>query len=585
PGDGICPTTAQFNLCYQSKLAEWKDAAATRVPGSDSFEFYIQSFLNLLKDVPPFFHSLPDEVLEEVYDYHLIGEICVKSTDDPACDQPQKSLEFRYCVARQWWHICPTVTVTPSRAAIPISARPLRAEYFTSIVLAWSYIFSARWVELLQQAGLECQMFHDQRLQLEDSFWDIILQGRWKAHLERLGENKEALYPLWMLRLPGMSKHQDDLAPVAADSALAFHILLDFCTSEGLEGELLIGLASILFLHSRDGSRAKFPPPAMIPAKSFDSTTTQNNTIFHKLFQNIDQCMFLSSTWDAVDSLLCSAFFDPSVPCNLEGAASLGVLEGLSLGDEIDDVQLLHAITYVKPHLSLFWAAAIYSNRAMMFLNRSLDSLPEISLPAAYWTNTTQSFLQVTYRSAYTAEPIVDRVREFQTFHFCPPELECSGLQWPRSPVPPFGATPFTNLSLEVREHLGHMHRPHSWNICWKLRSGKRFPTNIEHHLKPSRVRTINYYCPVGHVNDPPHPRREIAEKQSWAATQSLFSWQRLCEGAIWLDDGAGDIDKIRRMQIHPWIKSRWNTDGGTPEETEHKELDIDRILQWKDKV
>ncbi|RAK71715.1 uncharacterized protein BO72DRAFT_441329 [Aspergillus fijiensis CBS 313.89] len=605
PGDGICPTTSQFNLCYRSKLAQWKYAATAHIPGSDSLKFYIQSFVDLLKDVPPFFHSPPEEVVRNMGDCLIESEICIDSTQDPSCDQPRMSLKYRHFIAKPRPVTCRTATEMPTEVAIPASASPLRAGYFTSIALAWSYILSSRWVEILQQAGLECHMFHAKGLQLENSFWDIVLQGHWEARCRDPGDEEEQLYSPWMLRLSDITNLQDEWKPAASDSALAFGALVEFCKFEGLEGELLIGLTSILNLESWTIARPKFPPPVMISAMPMSPGPVCKNTIYYKLFRSIDQCMFLSTTGEAIDSLICSVFFDPSVPCNLVGAAYLGISEALSplnklsegqlhsehksfekLGhpiDNIDERQLLHAITYEKPYLSLFWAAAIYTSQARRFLSPSLSGTSILCLPAAYWTNTTQMFLQMNYRSTSSEELLSTRVDEFQTSHFC--LSNPSSLPWPWSPAPPFGSTPVTNLSLEAREHLPHMHRPLSWQIYWILESGQRIPASSKHAFDSSKVHTINYFCCAGDADELPHPLRDLAEVQSHNGTQRLFCWQRHHEGAIWLDNGLGDLDAIRRMQVHPWIKEPWNNDDFPISKPQHKELDLERILKWRDAV
>ncbi|PYI20565.1 hypothetical protein BO99DRAFT_107775 [Aspergillus violaceofuscus CBS 115571] len=589
PGDGVCPTTSQFNLCYRSKFTQWKHAATAHIPGSDSLEFYIQSFLDLLKDVPPFFHSAPEEVVKNVGGCLIESEMSIESTEDPSCDQPRISLKYRHFIAKPWPVTYRTATEMPTEVAIPASASPLRASYFTSIALAWSYIFSARWVEILQQAGLECQMFHAKGLQLENSFWDIVLQGHWEARCKDPEDEEEQVYSPWMLRLSDITNPQDEWESVASDSALAYGALVELCKLEGLEGELLIGLTSILNLEPWTISKPKFPPPVMIPAIPVCPGRVCKNTIYYKLFRSIDQCMFLSTTGEAIDSLTCSVFFDPSVPCNLVGAAFLGIIEALSPADTMSKRQLhsehklLNAIIYVKPYLSLFWAAAIYTNQAMPLLRWSLSGIPILCLPAAYWTNTYQSFLQINYRSASSKDHLSTRVDEFQTSHFC--LSDTSSLPWPWSPAPPFGSTPVTNLSLKAREHLPHMHRPRSWQIYWILESEQKIPASSKHHFESSEVHTINYFCCAGNSDELPHPLRDLAEAQSGNGTRRLFCWQRHHEGAIWLDDGSGDVDAIRRMQIHPWIKDPWNNGDFPVSEPQHKELDLGRILKWRDTV
>ena len=61
PGDGICPTTVQFNCCCDSKFDEWKKATSMDPEQHDTLILYTRAFLDLLKDVimsPPSFTAL-----------------------------------------------------------------------------------------------------------------------------------------------------------------------------------------------------------------------------------------------------------------------------------------------------------------------------------------------------------------------------------------------------------------------------------------------------------------------------------------------------------------------------------------------
>lgn len=62
PGDGVCPTTTQFNDCYETKFNERKTAASMGLEHHGTLFRYARAFLDLLKDVPPFFHCPPEHV-------------------------------------------------------------------------------------------------------------------------------------------------------------------------------------------------------------------------------------------------------------------------------------------------------------------------------------------------------------------------------------------------------------------------------------------------------------------------------------------------------------------------------------------
>lgn len=199
--------------------------------------------------------------------------------------------------------------------------------------------------------------------------------------------------------------------------------------------------------------------------------------------------MFLSSTQDAIDSILCSAFFDPCVPCNLVGSTSLGIKKALFNRDGTRNEGLLRAIISEKPHLGLLWSGAICTGQAESLLRLALHNLPPLCLPAAFWTNTIQSFLQVRYHlESVPTESKTSRAQEFQISCFCR-----SNASIPWTPSPPFGSTPSTNLSLGVREHLEHDHKPRSWQLYWYTKSGVRIPASSRYSIHLPNTVSIQY--------------------------------------------------------------------------------------------
>lgn len=514
PGDGVCPSKAQFNDCFQSKFDDWKCASSAHMEGSNTFPFYMNAFLNLLKNVPPFFQCPPENV-------HITGRpksflimrssLHIKTTEDPDCSDTQKSIDYMQCLG------CPAPAVYKPKAeaqlqaVLPLDTKPFRSGYFTNIVLAWSYIISCRWVEIFHQAGEKSELLHKSDMQIEDSFWHIVTKSCWVALVKR---RNGYFYSPWMLTSEGTTKnryvyhanhhcscwlitHRDEWKPVTTNSYLAFSILLEFCISQRLEGEFLTGLVSVLLLTSRNAPTPKFAPPIKVLTAPVASPLRQNDQGFHELFESIDKCIFLSSTQDALDSLACSAFFDPSVPCNLIGAASLGIRKALSSENEIDNRQFLKAIAYMKPHLSLFWAAIMRNDQVTSYLNLALNSLPPICLVAGLLTETTQSFLQIAYQPSGEQKGVISRGNEFQTSYYCHPDISV-----PWSPAPPFGRTPIENVSLEIRTHLGHMHRPISWMINWTLDSGERLPASDQHQVPCFRDHTILRPCSIEPSNE-----------------------------------------------------------------------------------
>ncbi|RAH62666.1 hypothetical protein BO85DRAFT_386175 [Aspergillus piperis CBS 112811] len=581
PGDGVCPSTAEFHHCCQSKFDEWSHATSMPLNHTLSFSFYLDAFLSLLKHVPPFLSGLPEDV-------HITGRrrtflmlrssLQIHSTDNIDCAQPYKLIDYLQCLGPPKPAVYKLKAETQLQPVLPIHTKAFRSGYFTNIVLAWSYIVSCRWSEIFQRAGWNSQMLHENGMQIEDSFWYLVTQGCWRALVKK--DTAKFCSP-WILTSEG-AKKDCNWVPVTPDSSLAFDILVDFCISEGLEMELITGLASVLLLTSRNTPSPILAPAVAAPTASAASPPRAKHAVFYELYQSTDKFLTLSSTQDALDSLICSAFFDPSIPCNFMGAASLGVRKALSTADKMDNQQLLRAITYTNPSLCHFWGAAIRGGQVDSFLNMSLYTLPPICLVTAFWTDTTQSFLQRRYCSSEIEKKVVTRANEFQTSFYCR-----SGTSVPWSPAPPFGKTTVENISLEIRQHLGHMHRPISWSTYWVLNSGKRLPATKQRHIHQSQVQRIYHPSSTEHPNDVPYIEQNAADEQSAVATSRLFNWHRSYDDGIWLDDGTGDIETIRRLQQHQWIIDPFAGSelDDLVEEPKDRELSFESILRWMDEA
>ncbi|OJJ46846.1 hypothetical protein ASPZODRAFT_151470 [Penicilliopsis zonata CBS 506.65] len=551
PGDGICPSPSQFTACCNSSFDTWKKATATSPDILQSPPaFYIQAFLKLLANVPSFFHHPPENINiagGPRSPLVLRSSFRLEIADESDCVDCWKTFDYFQCLG----FVSPvTYKVAKEAQCNGLPSLNLHAGYLCSIILAWSYIISARWVEILQRAGWNSLMIHSQDAETIDSFWNMVLQRHWLA---RLKTDRGIFYSPWMMsdgavRPAGSS---DNLAQNPLNSTLAFDILLNFCISESLEFEFIIGLASVLMFTSRNA-----PPPKLAPPTS----------------SVLDKCIFLSSTQDALDSLLCSAFFNPSVPCNLLGANSLGIKRAL-YPSGIEFHKLLSAVTSQTPHLSLLWVSVICTGQAGSIIRLALDRLPPLCLAAAFWTKTIQSFLQVVYQEIPDGSS-VSRAREFQTSYLCRAE---TSIPW--TPSPPFGSTSIDNLSLEVREHIGHNHRPRSWRIDWILESGERIPASPQHQINlPSCA-----IHPDGSDEGCEEPQildREAADEQSRSATSRLFNWHRTYDDGIWLEDGTQNIEKTRRIHLHPWIVDPFHDSGWEEPVETSSEVDPEAILK-----
>lgn len=199
PGDGICPPETQFQSCYQASLDSWSQAASSRDGAVKSLDMHLKAFLGLLENVPPFFHEPPKNIdLTGGTKSPLVlrSSLHIKTTDHPRCSQPWKPIDYLQCLGFPLPTVYKTNIEEPVHS-VTLATRELRPAYLTSIVLAWSYVLSSRWVEILQSVGEDCALFHDSGDSMIENFWELITQGRWLARVKR-GRAKS--YSPWMLR-------------------------------------------------------------------------------------------------------------------------------------------------------------------------------------------------------------------------------------------------------------------------------------------------------------------------------------------------------------------------------------------------
>lgn len=200
PGDGICPSTSQFNTVYQASYDAWCPAAPRQTQNGGDNLLCIKDFLNLLDDVPAFFRNPPKDVDLLGGSRHpltLRSSLHLETTEDPACEQHRKTIDYIQCIGFP----APMKYKVKSEASRVSSSFPVftsrQSGYLTSIALAWSYILSCRWVEILQKAGENSSLSHDQGDEITVSFWDLVIRSRWSAQVSR---GKRPAYAPWMLR-------------------------------------------------------------------------------------------------------------------------------------------------------------------------------------------------------------------------------------------------------------------------------------------------------------------------------------------------------------------------------------------------
>lgn len=195
PGDGICPSTSQFSEICQTSYNIWTSAASKFTQNSVSDPFRLDLFFDLLQDVPPFFHNPPENIdLRGRSNSQLIlrSSLHLGTTEGSSCDQAWKTIEYL-----QFLGFPKPVTFRQTETPSSVFLRSGRSGYLTSIILAWSYILSSRWVEILRLAGKKSSLTHIQGKHLSTDFWTLVIKSHWATQVEN---DTETFYAPWMLR-------------------------------------------------------------------------------------------------------------------------------------------------------------------------------------------------------------------------------------------------------------------------------------------------------------------------------------------------------------------------------------------------
>ena len=97
--------------------------------------------------------------------------------------------------------------------------------------------------------------------------------------------------------------------------------------SEGLARECIAALTIVLTLSECTDSLLRLP--CLTTSLNLNSAQSHKDDCYDKLFNCLSSCITLSCSAEGIDSLLCSSFFEPTVPCNLIGAHLFGVTKAM----------------------------------------------------------------------------------------------------------------------------------------------------------------------------------------------------------------------------------------------------------------
>lgn len=299
-----------------------------------------------------------------------------------------------------------------------------------------------------------------------------MLPGVWRNFLQLQGTFFTVRSPLpRAYRAPSVHEIQVQLGSLGA-----FQILRHFCLSAGVTKECAtMALAVVLmFPEHRDGP---IKLPALAAPDDSHCSTGVDERFYERLSRCLGRCITLSCCNEGIASLLCSQFFEPKVPCNLIGAHLSGVRKAVE--PVVSDSDLFARLMVRRnPRISPLWLAATWSGKASKLLVNVWGGLPPISVPMASWTGALQSFVQVGYHSISDRNDFIPRTREFSAIY-----LVHSDAGIPPTPSPPFGEIAMSDISLDIRRHLAHDHKPMQSTTYWIFGAEELYPAQNKREI------------------------------------------------------------------------------------------------------
>ncbi|KAJ5793953.1 hypothetical protein N7457_000552 [Penicillium paradoxum] len=356
--------------------------------------------------------------------------------------------------------------------------------HISVLFLAWAYIFSAKWAELLDISEMHrcttkyssrfCQHREDSVAQkvveidlppdtseAELVWWNAVLSGTPAWEISVAYKSEKFLSP-WSISVGGeismRAKYQiQSTAHEPPPSTTAFQYLTHYCTHHHIYAQCSASLSAALLIQDPFFRTPKLPIPK--PANT-NQTNTQSPQSIPALISKhkslLPYYMTLSSSpWTTMQSM-CSVFFNPDIPCNLVAAwinPAFAIINPLVKQGNL--VHLLSSLSARQPRVASLWLGATILGIAGVHLNSCKAGLMSPSLEAEAWMGMPTTFITQPVGVYDENADTVQREDECKLLFLATDSdgsynhgyLTC--WSWK-----PFGNTRLCDVNILVREHL-----------------------------------------------------------------------------------------------------------------------------------
>ncbi|TQW01327.1 immunoglobulin variable region used by the ITC63B heavy chain [Cordyceps javanica] len=429
--------------------------------------------------------------------------------------------------------------------------------YIAILMLAWAYILSARWVEIMPEpcsiSYTESCAFHGHDVttksrnssdsieidigaasQGEARWWaGILAQGQgWQAAM-RSGHHRTLLSP-WEIHLRSTQSFSisTEIQPSASQCPApsfseARTYLRRLCERHDMFDQSLAALAAVLLFPAFGVSQELQLPTPMTrehPTRRKRSVQASARQEHDQLYQTeyLDKCLTSSCHTKGIRPILLSVFYEPSIYCNavtpwLQG--SLAAINALAAGKPS---VLWRMVAFRAPAASWLWLGAITLGLEEKLMREVGFGQMPIDLTSFAWSGTVQSFMQGPISNAGIHERRIERADECRLLFLAQSHYHS------RLPVcqwRPFGSTPLEDADIEVRNHVDcHGHRLRYEGFSWNCKDGK----SMHWPLRGAKV-FARPASPIGSKSRSASHHTVIRDNEvvSENATRSIFGWLR----------------------------------------------------------
>ncbi|RAK96546.1 uncharacterized protein BO80DRAFT_428968 [Aspergillus ibericus CBS 121593] len=621
-GDAARPSDDVYQRVLQESLDTWSSYTAA-VSDDAPFSREALDLQNLASQVPSFLGDgliSPTETIpfscEEKPAAQGKGSLLVNgrskwSTSRGTCDLPPIVLPKQLLLAVQ-----SRLSVRLSEDA-PLEKWPCvkglegydNGNYLAVLYLAWAYILSVRWVEMLSRsADHESRMYYDveisgaaphpderpaiqidlgEKVSGEEALWwrNILSSDTcWDATTKYNGQVYLSPWSVSVKDVRIISSAILSVVNVSSppSSAVALGYLTRFCERYGLYAQCSTALTGVLYIPFLKGKTISLPFPRQLSReqlKAHFSHRVSLPTIINLLETHkelLPKYMTLSSNPWGLRSLLCSTFFNPDIECNLASAwlnPAFAVLDSIS---SANPALIAAVLSKRQPPLGVLWLGAVCSDVAKPVLRDIRAGMVALDLPSSAWTGIPQTFL--TSRTQRVNDESIRRDDECRLLFITATEGHDRPPIWPWKP---FGVTQLSDTDLTVQEHAQcpstHCLEYQSWE--WLLSEDGA----IQDFSKGNERRTYDI-TPFSTTQRNPSPPRDISDNLlsqslSEIATRGIFQWLR----------STGYPRNEKGIYQHSWV----DMEGTDDEEPDDAESDvgnevgfkIQRVENWLDGI